>query len=100
MHRGLVSFISPLIERYQTNSYLGCRGKFQGIIGVVVAFGYAVGPILGGALAQKVNWRVCTRSVAAVGDTNTEVSYFPPMLNRTSGAFGSSPRSLWLRQLS
>ncbi|KAI0733738.1 major facilitator superfamily domain-containing protein [Fomitopsis betulina] len=35
------------------------RGKFQGIIGVVVAFGYAVGPILGGALAQKINWRWC-----------------------------------------
>lgn len=44
------------------------RGKFQGIIGVVVAFGYAVGPILGGALAQKINWRVCTCFVAAVDD--------------------------------
>lgn len=45
-----------------------CRGKFQGIIGVVVAFGYAVGPIMGGALAQKVNWRVCdfTSSVVPI----------------------------------
>ncbi|EPS96601.1 hypothetical protein FOMPIDRAFT_1032316 [Fomitopsis schrenkii] len=35
------------------------RGKYQGIIGVVVAFGYAVGPVMGGALAQKVSWRWC-----------------------------------------
>ncbi|TFY63661.1 hypothetical protein EVJ58_g3123 [Rhodofomes roseus] len=35
------------------------RGKYQGIIGVVVAFGFAIGPLIGGALAQKVNWRWC-----------------------------------------
>ncbi|KAF8869428.1 major facilitator superfamily-domain-containing protein [Infundibulicybe gibba] len=35
------------------------RGKYQGIIGVFVAFGYAVGPLIGGALAQKVTWRWC-----------------------------------------
>lgn len=34
-------------------------GKYQGIIGVVVAFGYGVGPLIGGALAEKVSWRVC-----------------------------------------
>lgn len=36
------------------------RGKYQGIIGVVVAFGFAIGPFMGGALAEKVSWRVCT----------------------------------------
>lgn len=36
------------------------RGKYQGIIGGVVALGYAIGPIIGGALAQKVSWRVST----------------------------------------
>lgn len=35
------------------------RGKYQGIIGVVVAFGYGIGPLIGGALSEKVSWRVC-----------------------------------------
>ncbi|KAF9230191.1 major facilitator superfamily domain-containing protein [Melanogaster broomeanus] len=35
------------------------RGKYQGIIGVVVAIGYAIGPPLGGALSEKVSWRWC-----------------------------------------
>ncbi|CDO72623.1 hypothetical protein BN946_scf184985.g42 [Trametes cinnabarina] len=34
-------------------------GKYQGIIGVVVAFGFAVGPLLGGVLAEKAGWRWC-----------------------------------------
>lgn len=46
------------LDEFANNLFPDRRGKFQGIIGVVVAFGYAVGPILGGALAQKVNWRV------------------------------------------
>lgn len=33
------------------------RGKYQGIIGAVVMLGYAVGPLLGGGLAQKASWR-------------------------------------------
>ncbi|THV06972.1 MFS general substrate transporter [Dendrothele bispora CBS 962.96] len=35
------------------------RGKYQGIIGGVVAVGYTIGPIIGGVLAQKVSWRWC-----------------------------------------
>ncbi|KAF5341325.1 hypothetical protein D9758_016179 [Tetrapyrgos nigripes] len=35
------------------------RGKYQGIIGGVVAIGYTIGPIIGGLLAQKVSWRWC-----------------------------------------
>lgn len=45
-------------------------GKYQGIIGVVVAFGYAVGPVMGGALAQKVSWRVRARSISAAHNAN------------------------------
>ncbi|KAF5374635.1 hypothetical protein D9615_008917 [Tricholomella constricta] len=35
------------------------RGKYQGIIGGAVALGYAIGPVIGGALSQKVSWRWC-----------------------------------------
>ncbi|KII87983.1 hypothetical protein PLICRDRAFT_112038 [Plicaturopsis crispa FD-325 SS-3] len=35
------------------------RGKYQGIIGGFIALGYAVGPPIGGGLAQKVSWRWC-----------------------------------------
>ena len=34
------------------------RGKYQGIIGGFISLGYAIGPVAGGALAQKVSWRV------------------------------------------
>lgn len=45
-----------------TFSQLFPRGKYQGIIGAVVAFGYAVGPLMGGFMAQRVSWRVCSLS--------------------------------------
>lgn len=35
------------------------RGKYQGIIGVVVAAGTAVGPLVGGVFTEKVSWRWC-----------------------------------------
>ncbi|KAK7451003.1 hypothetical protein VKT23_012680 [Stygiomarasmius scandens] len=35
------------------------RGKYIGIAGVFVTVGNCVGPIMGGALAQKVDWRWC-----------------------------------------
>ncbi|KAF8440035.1 major facilitator superfamily domain-containing protein [Boletus edulis BED1] len=35
------------------------RGKYQGIIGGVLAIGYAIGPPMGGALSEKVTWRWC-----------------------------------------
>ncbi|KNZ72287.1 hypothetical protein J132_04081 [Termitomyces sp. J132] len=35
------------------------RGKYQGIIGGTVALGFAIGPVIGGALSQKASWRWC-----------------------------------------
>ncbi|KAN0079872.1 Major facilitator superfamily domain containing protein [Tylopilus felleus] len=34
-------------------------GKYQGIISGAIALGYAIGPPIGGALAQRVSWRWC-----------------------------------------
>ncbi|KAF8549825.1 MFS general substrate transporter [Imleria badia] len=35
------------------------RGKYQGFISGAIALGYAIGPPIGGALAQRVSWRWC-----------------------------------------
>ncbi|KIY51784.1 MFS general substrate transporter [Fistulina hepatica ATCC 64428] len=35
------------------------RGKYQGLIGGVVALGYCLGPIMGGSLAENVGWQWC-----------------------------------------
>ena len=34
------------------------RGKYQGIMGVVIVFGFGCGPLIGGTLSEKVTWRV------------------------------------------
>ena len=53
---GIVSVVQIVISDVVS---LRDRGKYQGIIGVVVAFGFAVGPLLGGVLAEKAGWRWC-----------------------------------------
>ncbi|KAH8084733.1 efflux pump antibiotic resistance protein [Filobasidium floriforme] len=35
------------------------RGKYQGILGGVVAFANSIGPVLGGVLTEKASWRWC-----------------------------------------
>jgi MFS family permease len=40
------------------------RGKYQGIIGGFIALGYAIGPVLGGVLAEKISWRVSTYTLS------------------------------------
>ncbi|KAG7091549.1 hypothetical protein E1B28_010578 [Marasmius oreades] len=53
---GIISMMQIIISDIIT---LRERGKYQGIIGFVVAAGYTVGPILGGALVQKASWTWC-----------------------------------------
>ncbi|KAH8110380.1 MFS general substrate transporter [Phellopilus nigrolimitatus] len=53
---GIVSMAQIIMSDVVT---LRDRGKYQGIIGVVVALGYGVGPLIGGVLSEKVSWRWC-----------------------------------------
>ncbi|KAJ7634522.1 MFS general substrate transporter [Roridomyces roridus] len=53
---GLVSMMQIVVSDLVS---LRERGKYQGIIGGVVAIGYAIGPVIGGALAQNVGWHWC-----------------------------------------
>ncbi|THH09774.1 hypothetical protein EW145_g1785 [Phellinidium pouzarii] len=51
---GIVSMAQIVMSDVVT---LRDRGKYQGIIGVVVALGYGIGPLIGGVLSEKVSWR-------------------------------------------
>lgn len=42
------------------------RGKYQGIIGVFVALGNGIGPLIGGVLSEKVSWRVSLATKASL----------------------------------
>ncbi|KAK0491996.1 MFS general substrate transporter [Armillaria luteobubalina] len=53
---GIVSMMQIVVSDIVT---LRERGKYQGIIQGVVAIGYTVGPLIGGALSQSVGWRWC-----------------------------------------
>lgn len=39
------------------------RGTYQGILGMVVAVANSLGPLVGGAFAEKVSWRWCFVSI-------------------------------------
>ncbi|KAJ4000462.1 MFS general substrate transporter [Lentinula boryana] len=45
----MISDIVPLRE----------RGKYVGVSAGVIALGYAIGPVIGGALAEQASWRWC-----------------------------------------
>lgn len=53
---GIISMCQIIVSDIVT---LRERGRYQGIMGVIVAFGYAIGPVIGGALSENVSWRWC-----------------------------------------
>ncbi|KAF8878955.1 major facilitator superfamily domain-containing protein [Infundibulicybe gibba] len=61
------------------------RGKYQGIIGGVNALGYAAGPLIGGALVQKVSWRWCFWITIPVSLIAVGVVMFVLPLKRVQG---------------
>ncbi|RAK81921.1 MDR family MFS transporter [Aspergillus fijiensis CBS 313.89] len=53
---GIVTVVSIVVSDVVS---LKDRGKYQGIIGVVVAAGTAMGPVIGGVFTEKTSWRWC-----------------------------------------
>ncbi|KAJ7634547.1 MFS general substrate transporter [Roridomyces roridus] len=65
------------------------RGKYQGIIGGVVAVGYAIGPVIGGALSQNVGWHWCVWVTIPVSFVATCVVVFLLPLKPVQGEIRS-----------
>ncbi|KAF7798836.1 hypothetical protein EIP86_010062 [Pleurotus ostreatoroseus] len=61
------------------------RGKYQGIIGGVVSFGYALGPVIGGLLSQKASWRWCFWVTLPISAISVAVVLFVLPLKRVEG---------------
>ncbi|KAF8643021.1 hypothetical protein AX16_009265 [Volvariella volvacea WC 439] len=56
------------------------RGKYQGILGIAVAFSHGVGPLLGGAFAQYSTWRWIFRmSLPSLAVSAVLVYFFMPL---------------------
>ncbi|KAI0688463.1 major facilitator superfamily domain-containing protein [Cytidiella melzeri] len=53
---GIISVLQIIISDVVS---LRDRGKYIGIIGGIISIGYALGPLIGGILAEKVSWRWC-----------------------------------------
>ncbi|KAL1747378.1 major facilitator superfamily domain-containing protein [Schizophyllum fasciatum] len=52
---GLVSLAQIVVNSASLNH----SGKYQGIVGGFIALGFALGPIIGGSLSQRVGWQWC-----------------------------------------
>lgn len=60
---GIITTVTIVVSDVVT---LKERGKYQGIIGVVVSAATAFGPVAGGLLSEKVSWRWCFVSRSAL----------------------------------
>jgi len=81
---GIVSVSQIIISDIIT---LRERGKYQGYVGVVVATGYGIGPLIGGALAQKASWRWCFWVTIPVSAVATVVVLLAVPLKPVEGDF-------------
>ncbi|KAF8630504.1 hypothetical protein AX15_002875 [Amanita polypyramis BW_CC] len=62
------------------------RGKYQGIIGVIITTGYAAGPIIGAILAQDVTWRWCFWVTVPISFVATSIVLFVLPLKPVKGS--------------
>ncbi|KAJ7060937.1 MFS general substrate transporter [Mycena amicta] len=88
---GLVSMMQIVVSDIVS---LRERGKYQGIIGGVVAIGYAIGPVIGGALAQSVGWKWCFWVTIPVSFVATCVVVFILPLKPVQGEIWSKLRAV------
>ncbi|KAF8125652.1 major facilitator superfamily domain-containing protein [Boletus edulis] len=75
------------------------RGKYQGIISGAIALGYAIGPPIGGALAQRVTWRWCFWVTLPISLFAICVVYFVlPLKQEAHGGrlLGNSLNAYWI----
>ncbi|KAF5364758.1 hypothetical protein D9758_009296 [Tetrapyrgos nigripes] len=64
------------------------RGKYVGVVGVVIAVGSCVGPIVGGALAQHVSWRWCFWITLPLAVVSTAITVLFLPLKPVNGNIG------------
>jgi len=88
---GLISLMQIVVSDIVS---LRERGKYQGIIGGVVAIGYAIGPVVGGALAQSVGWRWCFWVTIPISFVATCVVVFILPLKPVQGEIWSKLRAV------
>lgn len=57
------------------------RGRYQGILGMVVATANSIGPLIGGVFTEKVSWRWCFVSPALGQSVHTQLTKNPQYIN-------------------
>ncbi|GAA5850102.1 hypothetical protein JCM8547_001011 [Rhodosporidiobolus lusitaniae] len=63
------------------------RGKYQGLLGIAIALGSAVGPFLGGVFAQYVTWRWTFWITPPMGVVTMLIIWFLLPLKHVTGDF-------------
>ncbi|KAJ9138409.1 MFS general substrate transporter [Pleurostoma richardsiae] len=79
---GIVTTVSIVVSDVVS---LKDRGKYQGIIGVVVAIATAIGPLIGGLFTEKVSWRWCFYISIPLSATAMVIVGFALPLKRVEG---------------